>query len=50
MVNEIKISKIEIDKEKEFDKLVKFETNKQLNQFSKIFFNKVSVNYSVNEN
>ena len=50
MVNEIKITKIEINKEKEFDKLVKFETNKQLNQFSKIFFNKVSVNYSVNEN
>ena len=49
MVNEIRITKIEIDKEKELNRLIKFETNKQLTQFSKIFFNKVSVNYSVNE-
>ena len=49
MVNEIRITKIEIDKEKELSRLIKFETNKQLSQFSKIFFNKVSVNYSVDE-
>ena len=37
MINDIKFTKIKIDKDEEFKKLVKFETNRQLNQFSKIF-------------
>ena len=48
-IDEIKISKLIIDKEKELNKLIQFESNKQLSQFSKIYFNKVFVNYSINE-
>ena len=29
--------------------MINFETNKQLNQFSRIFFNKARLNYSINE-
>ena len=50
MIEDIKFTKIKIDKDKEFKKLVKFETNRQLNQFSKIFFNKSKMNYIINEN
>ena len=49
MIDKIKINKLTIDKEKELKKLIQFETNKQLSQFSKIYFNKVSVNYFVDE-
>ncbi len=48
-IDEIKIDKIQIDKEKELDKLIKFETNKQLNQYSRIYFDKSKINYSINE-
>ena len=48
-VNEIRKKDISIDKEEELKKMVKFETNKQLNQFSKIFFDKTKINYSINE-
>ena len=50
MINDIKFTKIKIDKDEEFKKLVQFETNRQLNQFSKIFFNKSKINYIINEN
>ena len=30
-------------------KIIEFEKNKQLNQFSNIYFNKIKVNYSINE-
>jgi peptidyl-prolyl cis-trans isomerase SurA len=50
MINDIKFTKIKIDKDEEFKKLVKFETNRQLNQFSKIYFNKSKMNYTINEN
>jgi peptidyl-prolyl cis-trans isomerase SurA len=50
MINDIKFTKIKIDKDEEFKKLVKFETNRQLNQFSKIYFNKSKMNYIINEN
>ena len=49
MVDEIKMSEVTIDKEQELQKLIQFETNRQLNQFSKIYFNKISVNYSIDE-
>ena len=49
MIEKIKIEKITVDKKEVFKNLVKFETNRQLNQFSKIYFNKVSVNYKINE-
>ncbi len=30
--------------------MIQFETNKQLNQFSRVFFNKSKLNYSIDEN
>ena len=48
-VEKIKIEKNQINKKTELDKLVKFETNRQLNQFSKIYFDKSKINYSINE-
>lgn len=48
-VEKIKIKEISIDKEQELKNMIKFETNKQLNQFSKIFFDKSKINYSINE-
>ena len=29
--------------------MIKFETNKQLNQFARIYFNKARLNYTINE-
>ncbi len=48
-INEIKINKIQIDKEKELAKLIQAETNKQLNKFSRIYFDKSKINYSISE-
>ena len=48
-INDIKKTKIEIDIEKEFKKLEDFEKNNQLNQYSKIYFNKVKKNLAINE-
>ena len=49
-IEKIRLKQVEIDKKKELDKMIKFETNKQLNQFSRIFFNKSKMNYLINEN
>jgi peptidyl-prolyl cis-trans isomerase SurA len=46
---EKKSNKISIDKDEELKKMVNFETNKQLNQFSRIYFDKAKINYSINE-
>ena len=48
-IDEIKETNSPIDKNKELEKLIKFETNKQLNQFSRIFFDKSKINYNINE-
>ncbi len=48
-INEKRNKEISIDKEKELDKLIQFEMNKQLNQFSRIYFNKSKINYTINE-
>ncbi len=40
---------IEIDKKEELEKMIKFETNKILNQYSRIYFNKAKLNYTINE-
>ena len=37
MIDDIKIRKAEINKENELNKLINFETTKQLTKFSKIF-------------
>jgi peptidyl-prolyl cis-trans isomerase SurA len=48
-VDKIRMNQIKIDKDKELEKLIKTETNKQLNQFSRIYFDKSKINYSINE-
>ena len=48
-VDQIRIDQIEIDRDKELEKLIQTETNKQLNQFSRIYFDKSKMNYSINE-
>jgi len=48
-VNEVKNNKIELDIEKELKKLKNYEKNNQLNQYSKIYFNKVKKNLEINE-
>ena len=48
-VDQIRIDQIEINKDKELEKLIQTETNKQLNQFSRIYFMKSKINYTINE-
>jgi peptidyl-prolyl cis-trans isomerase SurA len=48
-INDIKNTKIEIDIEKEFKKLENYEKNNQLNQYSKIYFNKVKKGLEISE-
>ena len=48
-IEEKKTKKIEKDKELILQKMIEFEKNKQLNQFSQIYFNKIKVNYEINE-
>jgi len=48
-INDMKNIKIEIDTEKELAKLVNFEKNNQLNQYSKIYFNKVKKDLEISE-
>ena len=49
-IEKIKTSKVSVNKKDELEKMIKFETNKQLNQFARIYFNKAKLNYSINEN
>ena len=48
-INKIKINEIKINVDEEFKKLLNVERNKQLSQFSRIFFNKSKMNYSIDE-
>ncbi len=48
-IEDIKIKKSNINKEKEIIRLTNLETNNQLSKFSKIYFNKSKLNYSINE-
>lgn len=48
-IEDIREKNISIDKEKELERMIKFETNKQLNQFARIYFNKAKLNYTINE-
>ena len=48
-INDIKKTKIEIDIEKELKKLKNYEKNSQLNQYSKIYFNKVKKDLEISE-
>ena len=48
-IDEIRSKEIKVDRETELKKMINFETNNQLNQFSKIYFNKSKMNYTINE-
>ena len=48
-INEIKQASIEVDKKKEFDKIVMIETTKQLDKFSNIFYDKIKLNSKISE-
>lgn len=45
-----KIIETKINKNDELKKLIAIKTNEQLSRFSKIYFNKAKLNYSINEN
>ena len=46
-INDIKNTKIEIDVDKELQKLKNYEKNNQLNQYSKIYFNRVKKDFEI---
>jgi peptidyl-prolyl cis-trans isomerase SurA len=48
-LDEIKNEKIKIDKKKELKKMIEYEKNRQLEQFSKIYYDKVKINTTINE-
>jgi peptidyl-prolyl cis-trans isomerase SurA len=48
-IDDIKNEKIQIDEEGELIKMIEFETNRQLGQFSKIYYDKVKINTIINE-
>ena len=48
-IRDIKNNKIEIDVEKEFKKLENYEKNNQLNQYSKIYFDRVRKDIKISE-
>ena len=48
-INDIKDEKIERDFEKEFERFIAFEKNRQLNQFSIIYFNRIKQNSDYSE-
>ena len=48
-INDIKKEKKIIDNEKELKNLIKIEENRQLNNFSKIYFDKLKLNTKINE-
>tara|TARA_Y100000996_G_C22171452_1_gene498818 strand:- start:22 stop:543 length:522 start_codon:yes stop_codon:yes gene_type:complete len=48
-VEKIRLKQIEINEKEELKKMIKFETNKILNQFSRIYFSKAKINYSIDE-
>ncbi len=48
-INDIKNIEIKIDIDEEFKKLENYEKNNQLNQYSKIYFNKVKKDLEINE-
>ena len=48
-INDIKEVAIEIDKQKELDKMIMVETSNQLDKFSNIFYNKIKLNSTISE-
>ena len=48
-INDIKNTKIDVDVENELKKLINFERNNQLNQYSKIYFDRVKKDIEISE-
>jgi peptidyl-prolyl cis-trans isomerase SurA len=48
-LEDIKVEKVEIDEKNELDKMILFEKDRQLKQFSKIYFSKVRINTDISE-
>ena len=48
-IDNIKFYKVKIDEEEELNKLINYETNLQLKQFSNILFNRIKLNYYIDE-
>jgi peptidyl-prolyl cis-trans isomerase SurA len=48
-INEIKYEKKIVNIKQEVDKKIEFETDRQLKQFSKIYYNKIKINTNINE-
>ena len=48
-IEEIKYENAIINEEEELNKMIQFETSKQLDQFSKIFYEKIKINSFINE-
>ena len=48
-IEEIRENVVEFNEEREIENLILSETNKQLNQFSRILFDKSKINYHINE-
>ena len=48
-LEDIKKNIIKIDSDKELKKIIKYEQNRQLDQFSKIYFNKIKLNTNISE-
>ena len=48
-VDDFKYEKKKINTKEQLDKKIKFETERQLQQFSKIYYNKVKINININE-
>ena len=48
-IEDIRIKKIEIDEKEELKKLINIENNRQLNRFSKIYFDKIRLNFLIDE-
>tara|TARA_B110000971_G_scaffold153578_1_gene156833 strand:- start:298 stop:1230 length:933 start_codon:yes stop_codon:yes gene_type:complete len=48
-VEEIKYQKITMNEDQELNKMIQYETTKQLNQFSTIFYKKVEINSRIDE-
>ena len=44
------MNEVEIDFNLELKKMIRFEKNKQLNQFSSIYYKKIKNNIKINEN
>ena len=48
-INEIRKVQVQMDKEKELDKMILIETSKQLDKFSNIFYNRIKLNSKISE-